>query len=90
MSVLTVILAVLFFTALGAAYVWGYDAVKARAPHWLPQFCLLMTAIRMLLVATAIGLYVGFAEERQDAVHFALMVMGLYAVMMVVTLSLRH
>jgi cytochrome c biogenesis factor len=85
-----ILLLVLFFTLLGAAYVKGYDLVKAKSPEHLPQFYLIMATIRMLLVLTVIGLYVWFANNREDAIRFALTCMGLYAVMMVVTLSLRH
>lgn len=85
-----ILLLALFFTLLGAAYVKGYDLVKAKSPEHLPQFYLIMATIRMLLVLTVIGLYVWFANNREDAIRFALTSMGLYAVMMVVTLSLRH
>jgi len=46
--------------------------------------------IRMLLVVTVVALYVLFAPNREDAIHFAAIILIMYAVMMVVTLSLRH
>jgi cytochrome c biogenesis factor len=85
-----VFFAVLFFTLLGMAYVKGYDIVKSRSPEHLPQFYLIMATIRMLLVATIVGLYVFFAERREDTIHFAVMILIMYAAMMVITLKLRH
>ncbi len=83
-------LAVLFFALLGTVYVKGYDIVKEKSPEHLPQFYLIMTTIRMILVLTMIGLYVLFTDNREDAIHFALACIGMYVVMMVITLILRH
>ena len=85
-----IIAAALFFTVLGAAYVKGYDLVKRKSPEHLPQFYLIMATVRMLLVLTVVGLYALFADSREDTVRFGLTCLGLYAVMMVVTLTLRH
>ena len=81
---------VLFFTVLGVAYVRGYDLVKKHSPDHLVHFYLIMATIRMLLVATVIGLYVFFTDNREDAIHFALIDIIMYAIMMVVTLLMRH
>lgn len=83
-------LAALFFILLGGIYVKGYDLVKKKSSEHLPQFYLIMTIIRILLVLTVIGFYVLFAESREDAIHFALACLGMYVVMMITTLSLRH
>ena len=80
----------LFFTLLGMAYVRGYDIVKSRSPEHLVHFYLVMAVIRMLLVVTVVALYVLFAPNREDAIHFAAIIIIMYAIMMVVTLSLRH
>jgi hypothetical protein len=72
------------------AYVRGYDIVKSRSPEHLVHFYLVMAVIRMLLVVTVVALYVLFAPNREDAIHFAAIILIMYAVMMVVTLSLRH
>ena len=82
--------AVLFFTLLGVAYVKGYDVVKSRSPEHLVHFYLVMATIRMLLVATLVALYVFLAPNREDAIHFAAIIIIMYAIMMVVTLSMRH
>ena len=75
---------------LGVAYVKGYDVVKRRSPEHLPHFYLIMATIRMLLVMTVVGLYVFFAPSREDAIHFAVIILIMYAITMVVTLSMRH
>ena len=90
MSALTVILTAVFFILLGVAYVKGFDVVKKHSPEHLVHFYLLMTVIRLVLVATVVGLYVFFTEDRADAVHFAIMALTMYLVTMVVTLLLRH
>ncbi len=85
-----IFLALLFFLLLGVAYVKGYDVVKRRSPEHLPHFYLIMATIRMLLVMTVVGLYVFFAPSREDAIHFAVIILIMYAITMVVTLSMRH
>jgi len=72
------------------AYVKGYDIVKSHSPEHLVHFYLIMATIRMLLVATIVGLYVFFTENREDAIRFAAIILIMYAIMMVVTLKLRH
>ena len=81
---------VLFFTLLGVAYVKGYDLVKSCSPEHLVHFYLIMATIRMLLVITVVGLYVFFAPNREDAIHFAAIILIMYAITMVITLTLRH
>ena len=84
------VLAALLVTLLGVAYVKGYDWVKSRSPEYLPQFYLIMATIRMLIIATVVAIYVFFAPSRDDAIHFAAIILIMYAGMMVVTLKLRH
>ena len=83
-------LSALLIMLLGVAYVKGYDMVKRHSAEHLVHFYLLMAAIRMLLVVTAVAIYVVCASDRESATHFAASVMIMYAVMMVVTLSMRH
>ena len=90
MRIELIFLAVLFFTLLGVTYVKGYDVVKRRSPEHLVHFYLVMATIRMLLVATVVGIYVFFAPNREDAIHFAAIILIMYAITMVVTLILRH
>ncbi len=84
------ILAALLFILLGVIYVKGYDLVKAKSPDHLPQFYLIVAIIRILLTLTVVGVYVLFASSREDAIHFALACLGMYVVMMITTLTLRH
>ncbi len=88
--ILQIFFAVLFFMLLGMAYVKGYDIVKQRSPEHLPHFYLIMATIRMLLVATAVGLFVFFTESREETIRFAIMMLVMYVIMMVITLKLRH
>ena len=85
-----IVLSILFFTLLGVAYVKGYDIVKRHAPDHLVHFYLIMATIRMLLVLTAIGLYVFFTANRQDAIRFVILFLIMYAITMVITLLMRH
>lgn len=90
MNLLSIFLSVLFFTLLGSVYVKGYDFVQAHSPEKLPQFYLVLAAIRILLVATVVAIYVILSPCHQDSIHFAAMFFGMYVVMMVITLILKH
>ena len=85
-----IFLSALLMTLLGMAYVKGYDMVKSRSVGHLPHFYLIMATARMLLVLTVVGIYVLFADNREEVVRFALTILIMYAMMMVVTLKLRH
>ena len=82
--------AALLMTLLGLAYVKGYNFVKRRSPENLVHFYLIMATVRMLLVATVVAIYVFVAPNREDAIRFAAIIIIMYAMMMVVTLTLRH
>lgn len=89
--VLEILFGLIFFALLGTAYVKGYDLVKERSPEHLPHFYLIMTVVRMLLIATVVAIYVLLiAADRDDAILFALIYIIMYVAMMVVTLKLRH
>jgi cytochrome c biogenesis factor len=86
-----IFLSALLMTLLGLAYVKGYDVVKRHSPEHLAHFYLIMATVRMLLVGTAVALYVLLiASDREDSLRFALTIIIMYVVMMVVTLKLRH
>ena len=85
-----IFLSALLITLLGVAYVKGYDLVKEKSPDHLPQFYLVMTTIRMLLLLTVVASYVLLTDSREDAIRFALIFFGMYVAMMIVTLSMRH
>lgn len=90
MSLSAIFLSVLFFTVLGMAYVKGYDFVKRRSPEHLVHFYLVMATIRLLLIATVVAIYVFLSDSREDSIHFAAMFIGMYVVMMIITLVLKH
>jgi len=83
-------LATLLITLLGVAYVKGYDIVKSRSQEHLPQFYLIMAAVRMVLIATMIVLVIVFTEDKAEARQFALYTIVIYGLMMMTTLALRH
>ena len=86
-----ILFGIFFFTLLGTAYVKGYDVVKSHSPEHLVHFYLIMATVRMLLVGTAVAIYVLLiAQNREDAIRFALVIIIMYVIMMVVTLKLRH
>ena len=89
--ILQILFGFVFFTLLGLAYVKGYDVVKAHSPEHLVHFYLIMATVRMLLVGTAVAVYVLLiAPGRTEAIRFALIIIIMYAIMMAVTLSMRH
>lgn len=90
MSPLIIFLSVLFYVLLGMAYCKGYDVTKEHSPGRLPQFYFVMAAIRFLLVASAVAIYVFFSKNREDTLYFTAMFFAMYVIMMVVTLKLKH
>lgn len=84
------VFAALLITLLGVAYVKGFDFTSRHAPDRLPQFCMLMAAIRFLLLATYFAISVYICESREEAFRFAIIYIIMYVVMMVATLSMRH
>jgi len=89
--IVEICLSALLITLLGLAYIKGYDVVKRHSPEHLVHFYLMMATVRMLLVATAVAFYVLFiASGREDVIRFAITIIIMYAIMMVVTLSMRH
>lgn len=84
-------LAALLFTLLGGAWVLGYDFVKKHAPAELSKFYILMAVVRVVLVLTVTGTYILLiAQSATQAKAFAVMMLVMYAVMMAVTLKIKH
>lgn len=90
MDVQVIFLSALFFTLLGVAYCKGYDFTQSHAPKRLPQFYLIMTVIRFVLVVSVVGIYAFLSENRTSTISFAAMFFVMYVAMMVVTLKLKH
>ena len=84
------ILAAVLLALLGTAHVVGFDFVKKHSAAHLPQFCLAMTVIRLVLVGTLAGVVILLKENRDDAMQFAVIYLIMYAIMVVVSLWLRH
>ncbi len=83
-------LSTLLILLLGVAYVKGYDMVKSRSQEHLPQFYLIMTAVRMVLIATMAAIVIIFTEDKTEARQFGMYILIMYSLMMVTTLALRH
>lgn len=90
MSILSVFLSAIFFTILGMGYVKGYNIVKEKDVTQLVKYYLLFTAIRFVLVMTVVGTYVVFEDNREDSLRFAAMFFGMYVVMLIITLIIKH
>ena len=90
MSISTVFLTILAFALLTLAYIKGYHFVKKHAPDQMVNFHFIMVAIRFLFAVTAVGLYASFVDNREDTMHFAALILGLYLAMIVITLIFKH
>ena len=90
MSISTIFLTTLAFALLTLAYIKGYHFVMKHAPDQMVNFHFIMVAIRFLFAVTAVGLYATFVDNREDTMHFAALILGLYLAMIVITLILKH
>lgn len=91
MSILPVIFGVSFYSALAFVWVKGVRYLKKHAPQHLPGFHMILTVIRMISILTVIGLYLIFISESQEETEaFVIMMLSMYALMMAVTLLIRH
>ena len=88
--VLAVFLSTLLIVLLGVAYVKGYDMVKSRSQEHMPQFYLIMTAVRMVLIATMAATVIICTEDKTEARQLGLYILIMYSLMMVTTLAMRH
>ena len=90
-SPLTIFLCAALFTLLGMGWMKGYDFVKARAPKEIVKFYLAYAVFRVLAILLAVGVYVLFiSESMAQSKAFVIMVLIMYAVMMVLTLTKKH
>lgn len=90
MSGITIFLTFLYFLILGLVWVKGYDVVKKHDASLLPRFYLVLAMIRFLLTATLVLCYILLTNDMTSSRQFVIMVMAMYGVMMVVTLTLKH
>lgn len=90
-SIPAIITGACLYGFLGLAWVMGYNVVKRHSPDFLPRFYMMMAVIRFVLILTTIGVYIFFfAQSHAQVVSFVAMMMVMYAIMMVVTLILKH
>ncbi len=90
MSLTTFVFLVAFFILLTLAYVKGYEWVKRNMPVKLPQYHLLMVAIRMILAMTVAAIYIIMSHDRVANKQFAITFVSMYLIMLVMTLTLKH
>lgn len=90
MSVTTIFLATLAFALLTLAYIKGLDLVRKHAPAQMVNFHFIMVTIRFIFAVTAVGIYAAFADNREQTMQFAALILGLYLAMIVITLILKH
>lgn len=86
-----VVICALLLGMLGAAWMLGYDFVRRHSPALLPRFYIVCALARFLFVGTLAGVYIlGVSHSTAESKAFALMILGMYALMMLVTLIIKH
>ena len=92
MSILTVLLGVTLYVVLGMMiWIKGASYVKEHSPKHLPNFYMTLTVIRITSILIVIGLYLVFVSKSyRESVSFIVMMLAMYALMMIVTLLIRH
>lgn len=91
MSILTVFLGVTMYVILGMIWIKGVSYVREHSPKHLPNFYMTLTVIRVTSILMVIGLYLVFVSKSyRESVSFVVMMLAMYALMMIVTLLIRH
>lgn len=91
MSILTVFLGVTLYVVLGMIWIKGASYVKEHSPKHLPNFYMTLTVIRVTSILMMIGLYLVFVSKSyRESISFVIMMLAMYALMMIVTLLIRH
>lgn len=90
MNAWTVFITTLAFVLLTLAYIRGCHFFAKHAPDQMVKFHFIMVAIRFLFAVTAVGIYTMFADRREDIIHFAALILGLYVAMIVITLIFKQ
>ena len=90
-STTTLIICTLFFTAIGAIWIVGYNYVKKHYPANLPHFYMVLAVVRVVLILTFVGVYILFiSKSTAESRVFAIMVILMYILMMGVSLKIKH
>ena len=90
MGIFTVFITTLAFVLFTLAYLRGYHFVRKHNPDQMVKFHFIMVAIRFLFAVTAVGIYTMFADNRNEAMQFAALILVLYLAMIVITLIFKH
>jgi len=91
MSILTVFLGVTLYVILGMIWIKGASYVREHSPKHLLNFYMTLTVIRVTSILMVIGLYLVFVSKSyRESVSFVVMMLAMYALMMIVTLLIRH
>ena len=90
MSPLVVFVAVLVFTLLTVGYVKGIRTVARHSPDNLVRFHFIMSAVRFIFAITAVGIFALLSPSREETMHFAALILGLYLTMLVVTIIFKQ
>lgn len=80
----------LFFFILGGAWVIGFNIVKKHDESMLPRYYMIMMTIRFLLTALLILLFTLIIEDKTLHHSFALMALGMYVIMIIISFTLKH
>ena len=91
MSILTVFLGVTLYVILRMIWIKGASYVREHSPKHLLNFYMTLTVIRVTSILMVIGLYLVFVSKSyRESVSFVVMMLAMYALMMIVTLLIRH
>ena len=90
MGIVTVFITTLSFALLTLVYFGGYHFVRKHDSDQMVKFHFIMVTIRFLFAVTAVGIYTMFADNRNEAMQFAALILVLYLAMIVITLILKH
>lgn len=87
----TIIFCAAVFALLGCGWVKGYDLVKGKAPQMLAKFYLAYAVFRVLTVLVLASVYIFFLSGSvAESKAFVAMLFVMYAVMMALTLKMKH
>lgn len=90
-SAVTLVGCLLLFAALGTGWVIGCNYIKDRAPQMLVRFYLIYAVFRVLTVLSVAAVYIFFISDSiGESKSFVIMLFVMYALMMALTLKLKH
>jgi len=78
------------FIILGTVWVKGLDIIRQRSPQSAPTFYYATAVLRVFTVLLMLGIYRLLSDDRESSIRFAAVLLIMYAVMMIVTLIIKH